>query len=201
MARTSRTNERRLIGLPVTSMTDERLLRRLRRGDTAALDEIMDRFGRYVAAVIINQLGTFSTTEDAEELTSNVFYSLWKHCGELRSDNLRGWLAAAARNEARTFLRRHHFDTVDIDDVAAADERCVEAEMGRSEQLDAIRSTLDVLDDVSREIFIRHYYYDQTVAAIARLMDINVSTVKSRLRRGRERLRGELVKGGFCYED
>ena len=187
--------------MSVIPMTDERLLRRLRRGDASALDETMDRYGRYVAAVIVNQLGTFSTPEDAEELTSNVFYALWKHCGDLRADDMRGWLAATARNEARAFLRKHHFDTVDIDDVIAEDERRVEDECGRSEQLDMIRSTLDVLDDVSREIFIRHYYYDQTVSAISRVMDMNVSTVKSRLQRGRERLRCELIKGGYCYED
>ena len=187
--------------MPVIPTTDERLLRRLKRGDTAALDDIMTRYGRYVAAVIANQLGTFYTAEDAEEQISDVFCALWKHCDDLRTDNLRGWLAAAARNEARAFLRGRRFDTVDIDDCVIIDEHSVEEDTWQSERLRIIRNTLDVLDDVSKEIFIRHYYYNQTVTAIADATGVNVSTVKSRLQRGREKLRCELIKGGFSNED
>ena len=187
--------------MPVIPISDERLLRRLRNGDAKALEEIMTRYGHYVSAVISNVLGTFATAEDTEEQSSAVFYSLWTHRAGLRTDNLRGWLAAAARNEARAFLRRRHFETVDIEDYIEVDDRRVEDNMWQSAKLTMIRNTLDVLDEASREIFIRHYYYDQTAAAIAQAMGMNVSTVKSRLQRGRERLRGELIKGGFTDED
>ena len=43
-----------------------------------------------------------------------------------------------------------------------------------------------------REIFLRHYYYGQKLEAIAQEMDMNLSTVKTRLRRGREKLRSVL---------
>ena len=43
-----------------------------------------------------------------------------------------------------------------------------------------------------REIFLRHYYYYQTVERIAGEMKLNPSTVKSHLRRGREKLRAIL---------
>ena len=47
-----------------------------------------------------------------------------------------------------------------------------------------------------REIFLRHYYYCQTVSQISGEMGINVSTVKTKLRRGREKLRKQLCEGG-----
>jgi RNA polymerase sigma-70 factor (ECF subfamily) len=43
-----------------------------------------------------------------------------------------------------------------------------------------------------REIFLRHYYYYQGVSRIAEEMDMNVSTVKTHLARGRQKLKSIL---------
>ena len=57
------------------------------------------------------------------------------------------------------------------------------------------------MGEPEREIFLRHYYYGQTVAAIGLEMQMNVSTVKSRLSRGRKKLKAILLEGGYCHED
>ena len=44
-----------------------------------------------------------------------------------------------------------------------------------------------------QEIFLRHYYYCQSVSVIAEKMNMNPSTIKTRLRRGREKLRQHLT--------
>ena len=51
------------------------------------------------------------------------------------------------------------------------------------------------MPEPDREIFLRHYFYRQGVAGIALALDMNVNTVKTRLRRGRESLRRALTKG------
>ena len=51
------------------------------------------------------------------------------------------------------------------------------------------------MEEPDREIFLRHYFYCQGVAEIALALDMNTNTVKTRLRRGREKLRRELTKG------
>ena len=48
-----------------------------------------------------------------------------------------------------------------------------------------------------REIFLRYYYYDQKISEIADEMDMNAETVKSRLRRGREKLKSLIEEGDF----
>ena len=52
-----------------------------------------------------------------------------------------------------------------------------------------------------REIFVRFYYYRQTVREIASVMEKNESTVKARLARGRARLRDKLTKEVDGYAD
>ena len=54
---------------------------------------------------------------------------------------------------------------------------------------------MEALPDGEREVFLRHYYYAQTVREIAAAMDLKESTVKTRLRRGREKLKAMLTKG------
>lgn len=180
---------------------DERLLKRLRSGDIDAMNDILTRYMPYVVTVIINQLGERATKEDAEELAQNVFCSLWENRRSVRTDRLRGWLAAAARNSTLNFLRRHRYETVDIDDIVelpGGDN--IESAAERRERDEFIAHVLDTLDGQSREIFLRHYYYGQNVSVIADEMSLGLSNVKSRLQRGRAKLRDELIKGGYCYE-
>jgi len=49
-----------------------------------------------------------------------------------------------------------------------------------------------------KEIFLRFYYYCQSISVIAEKMGMNQSTVKTRLKRGREKLRQHLT--GFKTE-
>ena len=70
----------------------------------------------------------------------------------------------------------------------------------REEEQQLVREALESLSPQDREIFFRHYYYAQTVGEISLAMGMNGSTVKTRLRRGRERLKGSLLKEGFADE-
>ena len=180
---------------------DERLLKRLRSGDIDAMNDIMTQYMPYVVTVIINQLGERATKEDAEELASGVFCSLWEHRRSVRTDRLRGWLAATARNSSLNHLRRHRHETIDIDDIIElSGGEYIESAAERRERDEFIAQTLDTLDEQSREVFVRRYYYGQNVSVIADEMSLNLSNVKSRLQRGRAKLRDELIKGGYCCE-
>ena len=64
--------------------------------------------------------------------------------------------------------------------------------MYESQRCEAIRSALLALSDEDRA---------QTAAQIAEAMQMNASTVRSRLMRGRETLRKELTEGGLLCED
>ena len=64
----------------------------------------------------------------------------------------------------------------------------------RQEETQLVRQALLRLSPTDRDIFLRHYYWRQTVARIAEELGMNPSTVKSRLKRGREKLRNTLKK-------
>lgn len=81
-----------------------------------------------------------------------------------------------------------------------ADPSDLAAETERGEERALVRRAVDALLPPDREIFLRHYYYVQTVEEISAVMDLNPSTVKTRLRRGREKLKNSLTRGGALDE-
>ena len=64
-------------------MTEEELHHKLTHRQQRALQEAMERYGSYVKTVIYNVLRSRGTREDLEELSSDVFYSLWEHAGTI----------------------------------------------------------------------------------------------------------------------
>lgn len=179
------------------STVDKRLIQLLAKDDTAALSHIIDKYTNYVATVIHNQLGAFASQEDTEELTANVFVALWQNRSRLKTTRLRGWLAATARNEARRHLRDRKLLTVSQEDVVLVSGDIAERLAEAHERTRFIQNAILAMGWPDREIFLRYYYYDQKISEIADEMDMNADTVKSRLRRGREKLKSLIEEGDF----
>ena len=81
---------------------EKQLAAKLKKGDTAALKEIIDCYTGYIRTVIRNfSRGTLSE-QDIDELCSDVFFSLWQHRKTLDVNiGFRSYLSAAARNAVK----------------------------------------------------------------------------------------------------
>ena len=64
----------------------------------------------------------------------------------------------------------------------------------RQEEARQVRQAVLSMDPPDQDIFLRHYFWRQSVDRIAGELNMNPSTVKSRLKRGREKLRNKLKK-------
>jgi RNA polymerase sigma-70 factor (ECF subfamily) len=176
-------------------MRDEMIMRKMRSADSEGLEMLMDRYIPYVSAVCWNILRNCMTKEDAEEVVSDVFVTAWQKSGDVMPAALKAWLGAVARNKAKTRLRSSGCDLPLEEDVLEIPvEDTPEGILERSEEQKLVRRALDSLTGQDREIFLRHYYYAQTVGEISRDMKINESTAKTKLRRGRMRLKTMLVR-------
>ena len=182
-------------------MNETIILKKLRAGDPAGLEALMDRYIPYVSAVVWHILRGHMSREDGEEVVSDVFLAAWRQAEQLEPGRVKGWLGAVARNTARNKLRQMG-KTLPLEEdgleLPAGDD-CYGA-LERDEEQQLVREALESLSPQDREIFFRHYYYAQTVGEISLAMGMNGSTVKTRLRRGREKLKGSLLKEGFVYE-
>ena len=181
--------------------TDQELLAALRAGESAALETVISQYTAYVTAVIENQLGRNAARADIEELCADVFYILWQWRTRLKSDRLRGWLGTTARNIARDFLRKHRLYTVAAEDYLTVSYDSAQQLLEQAERHAVIQASLLELEPDNREIFLRYYFYNQSVSEISAILGLTPTAVKSRLLRGRKKLKEILLKGGFLSED
>ena len=182
-------------------MREETMLRKLRSGDPAGLEALMDRYLPYVSAVVWNILREAMPPEDGEEVVSDVFLAAWRQPEALRPGSVKAWLGAVARNMAKNRLRQIS-QTLPLEEdaleVPGPDDPPGEYERKLERKL--VRQAVDALPGPDREIFLRHYYYAQTVQEISCRMHLNESTVKTKLRRGRMKLKDTLTREGFLRE-
>ena len=178
-------------------MNDGAILRGLRSKEPGSLEKLMDKYIPYVSAIVWNFLRSSMTREDAEEVVSDVFLIAWNQARDIHPHALKQWLGAVARNKAKQKLRQAGFDLPleeDVLEIPAEDSP--EERMTREEEARLVRRAVDTLGEPDREIFLRHYWFAQTVAQIGMELDLNESTIKTKLRRGRQRLKDTLRKWG-----
>ena len=180
-------------------MTEQHALSLLRRKDPEGLGWLIERYTNYVGAVVWSILGGRMSVQDAEEVSSDVFVILWKNADKPRPGKVKAYLSAIARCQAINKLRELGQELPLEEDVLSLPDQGPEAELEQREREAALRDALDAMGEPDREIFLRHYYYNQTSAQIAGAMAMRPDAVRQRLKRGRDRLRREFEKGGVLF--
>lgn len=176
-------------------MTEEKLLHQLKKRRPEALERLIVQYNSYVVSVVTAVLGQRGSSQDVEELVSDVFVAIWAHTDALQPGKVRAYIGATARNRAKSFLRKRQELPMDLDELPAlAEGDSPENRVLRREQARLVREAVLGMSQPDREIFLRYYYYLQTSAQIAREMGMEDSTVRVRLMRGRNTLKKTLWK-------
>lgn len=176
---------------------DERLVARSRDGDLAAFNSLVERYERAVFNLSYRLLGHHQAAEDA---TQEAFLSAFRAIRGFAGGNVRSWLLRIAANECKDELRRRsrkdHADSLDVmfdsedHHVEVADPgESAEILVLRAEQASLLNDLLLALPYEQREAIVLVDVYEFRYDEVASMTAVSVGTVKSRVHRGRERLR------------
>lgn len=190
------------------AITDSDFLDRLRNGDAEAFDTFITRYSGDIYSLLYRMTGD---PDEAGDLTQETFLSALKAIRTFRGDSeLKTWLFRIAvnhsRNRFRWWKRRKRSETVSLDkeigsgtitiaDTLADDSESPEEAVLRSERRRQLMAAVNGLPEMFREAVVLCDIEGLGYEEIAKVLGINVGTVKSRLARGREQLRKRL--GGF----
>ena len=184
-----------------TGSGDDALVRAMQQGDQEALGRLIDRYTAYVTAIVWHIVQGKLDESECKALVSDSFYTLWCNARKAEPGKLKAYLGSIARSKALNALRQTGRAPLPLEEDALEPTLPgPEDELTRREEIRALYRALDHLSEPDRSIFIRHYYYYQSAREIGQSMGINLNTIHTKLRRGREALRRELTEGGFCHE-
>lgn len=179
---------------PADREIDDLTLARARRGEAAACRELVLRYQRAVFAHLSRMVGARGGTfvEDlAQDTFLRVFRSLpgFSPGGPAR---LSTWILTIATRLALDVLRRER-QPVALDDVGPLSSSLrTEAGAERREARARIERALATLTPEMRAAFLLRAYHEWSYEEIAEALELELGTVKSRIARARERLRGAL---------
>lgn len=204
-----------LLGLPLLDTADaesgadqwllDRLLaERLRANEPAAYEQLIERFQQPVYNLVARLL---NDPNEAADIVQEVFLKIFRKIESFRGEcSLKTWIYRIAVHEAynqRRWFRRHRQQEtcLDNDDDGAVNFFEVVPDAGRSpfqvtldhETRARIETALGELKPVFRAAVVLRDIEELSYEEIAQVLDVNLGTVKTRILRGREALRKELL--------
>lgn len=167
-----------------------------------ALTELSDKYEKLCKKISINILGN---EEDALECINDSYLGVWNTIPPEKPDNLKYYLLRIVRNSS---LKRFHSNTAEkrnsFYDVALQelqeclpDENTIERKLLSNEISDLLNSFLESQNKVNRIIFVRRYYFNDSIAEISKRVNMTENNVSVRLNRMRKSLKNHLEKEGI----
>lgn len=186
---------------------DELTLRRAQRGDQAACRSLVERYQRPVFGLLHRMLGS-GRSDRIEDLAQETFLHVFRSLAgfaPLGPARLSTWILTIASRRAVDELRRETRSAElrgappgddDAISPARADDRAHESALAR-----AVAGAVAKLSPEYRAAFLLRTYHGLEYADIARALEVDVGTVKSRLARARAELRRALDEAGGKKDD
>lgn len=174
------------------------LISRAKQGDPDALNQIVYSQQHYIYSIAMSVL---KNPDDAADLTQEAFIRLFRSLRQYNGESrFTTWLYRLVVNLGRDELRRRGRrvpvlipnDDQELDPMSsvADDDPWADPEIvaNAHEMRDQIRCALNQLEEQYRLVLTLYYFDDMKYADIAEILDIPLNTVKSHIRRGKNRL-------------
>lgn len=182
-------------------MEDTKLLQLLNERNDSAITALAKRFGQRLFRTACNILGS---REDAEEAVSDTYLALWNAIPPENPQPLEGYVHRTGRNIALKKLRYLRAQKRSCDyDVSLEELSSILPGGSMEETMDArllgqtMDRFLDTIPQTSRILFLRRYWFGDTVKALAKEFAMTENALSVRLSRIRSQLKDYLVKEGF----
>jgi RNA polymerase sigma-70 factor, ECF subfamily len=183
---------------PMSTLTDEEIVVRVRGGETQLFEVIMRRHNQRIyraARAILRDEG------EAEDVMQDAYVRAYAHLHEFEGRaRFSTWLTRIAVHEALARLRGgRRFQPLDeqnqeTQSMSTAPRFSPEEHASRAEICTVLEKAIDQLPDEFRSVFVLRAVEQMTGAETAECLGIPEETVKTRLFRARARLQATLLE-------
>ena len=177
---------------------DVELIRRTLAGDNNAFSELVEKYQKQVHALAWRKIGDFHTAED---ITQDTFLKAYQRLHTLKKPHrFAGWLYVIATRRCLALFRQKRLQTQVIENIDTpvsnkdAYSQHIAEEQAKTivkEQQEVVKKLLATLKESDRTVITLHYFGEMTCEEMSEFLGVSANTIKSRLRRARNRLKKE----------
>jgi len=185
----------------LTEKSDEQLVQLAVNEDPEAFGEIVNRWERKIFALCY---GMLNREDEAKDAAQDAFIAAYKNLSKFRGEaRVSSWLHRIAVNQCLTRKRREKTRSESFFDESESSEEKVFVAPARltpsrqteqGERIMAVRSAVSALPPELRQIVVMKEFEEMTFQEISDVMEIPLSTVKSRLYTALKQLRMKLER-------
>lgn len=172
-------------------MEEKILVKRAKRGDVDAFGELYGKIYRKLYAFALYTLGR---PADAEDVVGEAVMDAFAAIGKLRrEESFAGWMYRIVENKCRQKMREYYRQDDTLTSEMIQSEFCgYDGWADMREESIEIRRAFSELPEEDRRIIGLHVFFGYRTREIAKLMEMNENTVRSRESRALKRLRDRL---------
>ena len=182
-------------------MDDKKIIELFYERSEQAITELSKKYGLLCEKIADNILNNHL---DAEECVNDAYLAVWNTIPPQNPDSLVSYVCRIVRNQAikkyheNTALKRNSIYDTSLDELEEVlpSSASVEGELEAKEVSAMIDRFLETLDKQSRIMFIRRYWYSDSIEEIALSFKTSKHYISVRLSRIRKALKKHLVKEG-----
>ncbi len=183
-------------------MDDSKIVELFYARSEQAIMELSMKYGGIFKKVARNIL---NDPLDAEECVNDAYLGAWNTIPPQKPDPLLAYICRIVRNlatmkyHANTAIKRNSFYDTALDELedCLASPADVDEELSAKELSHLLDCFLDTLEEKNRVMFVRRYWYSDSIPDIASRFHMSNNNVSVRLLRTREKLRKYLMKEGY----
>jgi RNA polymerase sigma factor (sigma-70 family) len=187
------------------SKYSKELLESMQLNPTETLERIMNEYGSEIKRLVYSYI---KNSSDADDITQEVFVQVYRKLNTFQGNStLRSWVYAIAINKCKDYLRSWKVRNIKLKGkleqfVKSADRPNTPEQhiIGKIEEKQLLNQVLS-LPIKYREVIILFYFEEFSVNEIADSLSINQNTVRTRLNRGRGKLKNiiQSERGGDLW--
>lgn len=166
------------------------------------LEKIVNKYANYLYTTVTNMSYGNLSSEDIEEIISDVFFIFWKNKEKFdTSKKLNLYLAGIAKNLIKSKYRKIHINS-NIEDYESIliDNYDISYNYEQIEKARIIEDSLNCMSKEDKDMFVLYYYFSKSIKEIANELNCSEFKIKSKLFRIRKKIKTNLERGGYRYE-
>lgn len=187
-------------------MTDEQIISLYWQKDERAIQETDKKYGAYLRSIAMHIL---KDSQDVEECLNDAYFRVWKAIPPTHPDRLNLFLARIMRNLS---FNRYKVRTADkrggkeVDAVLEELEECIPGNLNvedsylEKELKICIRQFAEALPERECNLFVRRYFFTESIREIASRYQMSENNVMVSLSRTRKKLKKYLEQEGYYHE-